>query len=137
LPPSGDRFFCPLPVRSARNCSHVLALAAVHDTHRMTRGTPVAFRPAVTRRLPRASIGNAAGAAIRTARGRCNPLGEDLMQLVNFVKSFVRNEEGQDLLEYALLVALIALVAVAAVAAAGSAVNTIFTSIANALSAAA
>ena len=41
------------------------------------------------------------------------------MQLVNFVKSFVRNDEGQDLLEYALLVALIALVAIAAVEAAG------------------
>ena len=55
------------------------------------------------------------------------------MQLVNTVKSFVRNEEGQDLLEYALLVALIALVAVAAVAAAGGAVQAIFTNIATAL----
>ena len=52
------------------------------------------------------------------------------MQLVNTVKSFVRNEEGQDLLEYALLVALIALVAIAAVAAAGGSVQTIFTNIA-------
>ena len=56
------------------------------------------------------------------------------MQLVNSVKSFLRNDEGQDLLEYALLVALIALVAIAAVGMAGSAVNTIFTNIANALS---
>jgi pilus assembly protein Flp/PilA len=55
------------------------------------------------------------------------------MQLVNYVKSFVRNDEGQDLLEYALLVALIALVAVAAVGLAGSAVKTIFTNIANQL----
>ena len=59
------------------------------------------------------------------------------MQLVNFVKSFVRNDEGQDLLEYALLVALIALVAIAAVTAAGGSVNKIFTAIAGALSAAA
>ena len=59
------------------------------------------------------------------------------MKLVNSVKSFVRNEEGQDLLEYALLVALIALVAVAAVTAAGSSVNDIFTKIAGALSTAA
>jgi pilus assembly protein Flp/PilA len=59
------------------------------------------------------------------------------MQLVNFVKSFVRNEEGQDLLEYALLVALIALVAVAAVTAAGGSVNTIFSNIAAALNTAA
>jgi pilus assembly protein Flp/PilA len=58
------------------------------------------------------------------------------MQLVNSMKSLVRNEEGQDLLEYALLVALIALVALAAVAAAGGAVSTIFTDIAGKLGAA-
>jgi pilus assembly protein Flp/PilA len=59
------------------------------------------------------------------------------MQLVNLVKSFARNDEGQDLLEYALLVALIALVAVAAVTAAGGSVAKIFTNIASALGAAA
>ena len=59
------------------------------------------------------------------------------MQLVNIAKSFVRNEEGQDLLEYALLVALIALVAIAAVQAAGGSVATIFNSIATQLGAAA
>jgi pilus assembly protein Flp/PilA len=58
------------------------------------------------------------------------------MQLVNTVKSLVRNEEGQDLLEYALLVALIALVAIAAVTAAGTSVSTIFQSIATKLGAA-
>ena len=58
------------------------------------------------------------------------------MKLVNSVKSFVSNDEGQDLLEYALLVALIALVAVAAVTAAGQSVSTIFTSIASKLTAA-
>lgn len=55
------------------------------------------------------------------------------MQLVNFVKSFSSNDEGQDLLEYALLVALIALVAIAAVTAAGTTVSGIFTSIAGKL----
>ena len=60
-----------------------------------------------------------------------------MSQLVTFVKSFARNEEGQDLLEYALLVALIALIAVGAVTAAGGAVNQIFTAIAGALQAAA
>ena len=55
------------------------------------------------------------------------------MNLLNIVRSLVRQEEGQDLLEYALLVALIALVAVAAVTAAGVSVNTIFTNIAAAL----
>jgi pilus assembly protein Flp/PilA len=59
------------------------------------------------------------------------------MQLVNFVKSFVRNEEGQDLLEYALLVALIALVAVGAVTLAGTNVSTIFNNIAAAIGGAA
>jgi pilus assembly protein Flp/PilA len=56
------------------------------------------------------------------------------MQLVTFVRSFVRDDEGQDLLEYALLVALIALVAVAAVTAAGTNVSAIFDKIATALS---
>jgi pilus assembly protein Flp/PilA len=55
------------------------------------------------------------------------------MQLVNLVKSFVRNEEGQDLLEYALLVALIALVAVGAVTLAGTNVSVIFNRIATAI----
>jgi pilus assembly protein Flp/PilA len=60
-----------------------------------------------------------------------------MTQLVAFVNSIRRNEEGQDLLEYALLVALIALVAVGAVTAAGTSVQTIFTNIATALGGAA
>lgn len=60
-----------------------------------------------------------------------------MSNLINFVKSFSNQEEGQDLLEYALLVALIALVAIGAVMAAGGAVNDIFTAIAGSLSAAA
>jgi pilus assembly protein Flp/PilA len=59
-----------------------------------------------------------------------------MSQLVALVKS-LRNEEGQDLLEYALLVALIALIAIGAVGAAGGAVNNIFTAIAGALGGAA
>ena len=62
------------------------------------------------------------------------------MNLVTYIVSTLRrltgNDEGQDLLEYALLVALIALVAVAAVGFAGSQVNTIFKNIGNQLSAA-
>ena len=57
--------------------------------------------------------------------------------LMHYVKSFVNQEEGQDLLEYALLVALIALVAVGAVTAAGVSVNDIFTSVADQLDTAA
>jgi pilus assembly protein Flp/PilA len=47
------------------------------------------------------------------------------------VHSLLRKDEGQDLLEYALLVALIALVAVGAVTLAGGKVKEIFTAIAN------
>lgn len=45
------------------------------------------------------------------------------------VANFVRNEEGQDLIEYALIVALISLVCVLALTNAGSAIKTIFNSI--------
>jgi pilus assembly protein Flp/PilA len=56
-----------------------------------------------------------------------------MKQLAHIVGSFWRNEDGQDLLEYALLVALIALVAVAAVTAAGVKVEEIFQAIADAI----
>ena len=59
------------------------------------------------------------------------------MNLITRFRAIVRHEEGQDLLEYALLVALIALVAVGAVTAAGGSVNTIFTNVAAALAKAA
>jgi len=55
-----------------------------------------------------------------------------MSMLLNLVKS-VRNEEGQDLLEYALLVALIALIAIGAVGAAGTSVQAIFNNIAGQL----
>jgi pilus assembly protein Flp/PilA len=51
------------------------------------------------------------------------------MKLVNTLETFVRNEEGQDLIEYALLVALISLVCVVALTDAGKEVNNIFTAI--------
>lgn len=60
-----------------------------------------------------------------------------MTMLINYAKSFVNQEEGQDLLEYALLVALIALVAIAAVTLAGGAVSTIFGDIAGQLGGAA
>jgi pilus assembly protein Flp/PilA len=60
-----------------------------------------------------------------------------MMNLINVVKSFRNQEDGQDLLEYALLVALIALIAIGAVAMAGGAVNDIFSEIAGRLAAAA
>jgi pilus assembly protein Flp/PilA len=59
------------------------------------------------------------------------------MDLIARFKKLVIAEDGQDLLEYALLVALIALVAVGAVTLAGSNVNKIFGSVATQLSTAA
>ena len=53
--------------------------------------------------------------------------------LVNFYNSIRRNDEGQDLLEYALLVALIAIICVGAVTLAGLQVQTIFNTIAGAI----
>jgi pilus assembly protein Flp/PilA len=54
--------------------------------------------------------------------------------LVTYLKSFVRkSDEGQDLLEYALLVALIAIICVGAVTLAGLQVQTIFNTIAGAI----
>jgi pilus assembly protein Flp/PilA len=49
------------------------------------------------------------------------------------LQSLARREEGQDLVEYAMLVALIALFCVIAVTAAGSAVGKVFNSISAAL----
>jgi pilus assembly protein Flp/PilA len=53
--------------------------------------------------------------------------------MINRVRNFVRSSEGQDLLEYALLVALIALVATVAITATGTNVKAIFNSIAGKL----
>ena len=50
--------------------------------------------------------------------------------LNHFLSTLKKNDEGQDLLEYALLVALIAIVAVGAVTTAGQTVSQIFTNIA-------
>ena len=50
--------------------------------------------------------------------------------LNHFLMLLKKNDEGQDLLEYALLVALIAIVAAGAVGLAGEKVDAIFTEIA-------
>ncbi len=56
------------------------------------------------------------------------------LELITRLRSLVSGDEGQDLLEYALLVALIALVCVGAIGLAGTNVNIIFGKIATALS---
>jgi Flp pilus assembly pilin Flp len=58
------------------------------------------------------------------------------MDLINRFRALARNDEGQDLIEYALLVALISIVAVIAITFAGSQVNAIFTTIGGQLAAA-
>jgi pilus assembly protein Flp/PilA len=57
------------------------------------------------------------------------------MNFINGLKKFARADEGQDLLEYALLVALIALVSVGVIGIAGTNVQGIFTRIGTALAA--
>lgn len=59
------------------------------------------------------------------------------MDLIKRLRALSRHDEGQDLIEYALLVGLISLVAVVAITAAGTSVNGIFTAIQTALAAAA
>jgi len=53
----------------------------------------------------------------------------------NFIVRFVREEEGQDLVEYAMLLAFIALIAIAGVQLLGTTVNTFFSNVATALTA--
>ena len=60
-----------------------------------------------------------------------------MMNLAVRMRAFAVNDEGQDLLEYALLVALIALVSVTVIGTAGGNVKTIFTNIGTALAPAA
>jgi pilus assembly protein Flp/PilA len=59
------------------------------------------------------------------------------MRSIDRLISLVRHEEGQDLIEYALLVGLISLVAVAALTLTGTSVNDIFNAIQAKLAAAA
>jgi pilus assembly protein Flp/PilA len=59
------------------------------------------------------------------------------MNLFTRLRKALRNDSGQDLLEYALLVALVALVAVGAITTTGGSVNDIFTSISDELGTAA
>jgi pilus assembly protein Flp/PilA len=60
----------------------------------------------------------------------------DMKNLVTRIRGFVREESGQDLLEYALLTALIALAAVVAIQAAGVQVSAIFSQITTAMTSA-
>ena len=56
-----------------------------------------------------------------------------ILNLYAKLQSLKNNEDGQDLVEYALLVALISLVAIAAVQNVGTAVNSVFLAISTSL----
>lgn len=47
----------------------------------------------------------------------------------NLIQRFIREEEGQDLIEYALLIVFIALVVVVALGPLGTAISTVYASI--------
>ena len=53
--------------------------------------------------------------------------------MTQWINRFVRDEEGQDLVEYAMLLAFIALIAIAGVKTLGTTVNTFFSNVATAL----
>jgi Flp pilus assembly pilin Flp len=83
-------------------------------------------------------VAQASGAptVARTEAQRLIRALEEMMPFVNLVRRFIGADDGQDLLEYALLVALIALVAFGAIQLAGTSVNNIFNNIASQLNAA-
>ena len=54
--------------------------------------------------------------------------------MIEMIKKFIRDEEGQDLVEYALLLVFIALAAIAVLPTLGSAVNNVFSRSASTLS---
>jgi Flp pilus assembly pilin Flp len=61
--------------------------------------------------------------------------GKGVMAIIDRLRRFVREDTGQDLVEYALLVALIALFCVGAVTFAGEQIDAAFTAVGNALAA--
>ncbi len=56
---------------------------------------------------------------------------------MEIVKRFYKEEEGQGLVEYALIIGLISIVAIAALSAAGGSINSMFTSVSDKLGSAA
>ncbi len=55
--------------------------------------------------------------------------------MLELIKRFIREEEGQDLVEYALLLVFLALAAIAVLPTLGSAVNSVFSASASTLTA--
>ena len=59
-------------------------------------------------------------------------MGESYV-MKNFMVSLMRDEQGQDLIEYALLAGLISILCVAAIKGAGTKVSTLFTNVSNSI----
>jgi pilus assembly protein Flp/PilA len=55
---------------------------------------------------------------------------EQMKTIINAINGFVRNDEGQDLIEYALLAGLVALAATVAMGTLGGAISQKFTDVA-------
>jgi pilus assembly protein Flp/PilA len=58
-----------------------------------------------------------------------------VMRLLTALRRFVREDSGQDLLEYGMLAALIAVVVLAAVSNSGSSINNLWTAVAASMAA--
>src|SRR5918995_6696538 len=122
--------------RNYRELLNETACCSRQAPNHLGRGIPVAIYGAVTRRRAAIDKNNKRRRRTIAPTFRCRCLGGGIMSnLVNFVKSFSNKEDGQDLLEYALLVALIALIAIGAVGLAGGSVSAIFSNIAGSLAA--
>jgi pilus assembly protein Flp/PilA len=124
------------PVAARRPLVHARAGANVcKRTHVLPLGSIAAsvLRSVAQRlRLQSRRRGQSLGMAVIRTHGKCASLSDarrDVMYYITYLRSFARNEEAQDLIEYALLVGLISLVAVVAIGLAGGSVNTIFTTI--------
>jgi pilus assembly protein Flp/PilA len=59
-----------------------------------------------------------------------------MARVMTFAQQFIKDESGQDLIEYALVAGLIGLAAVTAMGSLGNSVNSIFTSVNDSLSSA-
>jgi pilus assembly protein Flp/PilA len=57
--------------------------------------------------------------------------------MTELLKSLVRDEQGQDLIEYGLLAGFISIIAIAAITSVGNSLNTVFTKVATQTAAAA
>jgi pilus assembly protein Flp/PilA len=78
------------------------------------------------------------GSEVASESGHFRNLKEDKKEnntMVELLKKFMKDEEGQDLVEYALLLVFLALAAIAVLPTLGSAVNNVFSRSASTLSA--